>query len=82
MQTRLRKAGAHAGVDHAVTASVAGAVGFRNVLVHQYAEVDDQRVLATLALLPDLNRFVAELAAWATTHRETGGDVRKSARRG
>jgi len=49
----------------AVTDAVARAVGFRNVLVHQYAEVDDDRVVANLELSVDLDRFVHQLARWA-----------------
>lgn len=40
---------------------LAGAVGFRNVLVHDYAEVDDRRVVAHLQFLPDLRAFVAAM---------------------
>lgn len=48
-------------VNVEVADSVARAVGFRNVLVHQYADVDDDTVLANLALLADLETFVVEL---------------------
>ena len=47
-----------------VAEPVATAVGLRNVLVHQYAEVDDDRVVAALDRLSDLERFVAEVADW------------------
>lgn len=40
------------------------AVGFRNVLVHEYVEVDDAIVLVRLADLVDLDRFVVESATW------------------
>jgi uncharacterized protein YutE (UPF0331/DUF86 family) len=40
----------------------AGAVGFRNVLVHGYAEVDDAKVLDHLRHLPELRALVAELS--------------------
>lgn len=43
---------------------LAMAVGFRNVLVHQYAEVDDDRVVAALDELADLRAFTQELSAW------------------
>jgi uncharacterized protein YutE (UPF0331/DUF86 family) len=42
------------------------AVGFRNVLVHEYVEVDDDVVRARLSDLTDLDRFVSEVAAWIT----------------
>lgn len=40
------------------------AVGFRNVLVHEYVTVDDAIVLRRLADLDDLRRFAAAVAAW------------------
>jgi uncharacterized protein YutE (UPF0331/DUF86 family) len=40
------------------------ATGFRNVLVHVYVEVDDDIVVARLADLSDLERFVREVADW------------------
>lgn len=45
--------------------ALARAVGFRNILVHGYAEVDDSVVVANLALLGDLEAFVIQLAGWA-----------------
>jgi uncharacterized protein YutE (UPF0331/DUF86 family) len=47
-----------------VAESVARAVGFRNVLVHQYADVDEDVVRADVALLDDLDAFTAAVAAW------------------
>jgi uncharacterized protein YutE (UPF0331/DUF86 family) len=38
--------------------AMADAVGFRNLLVHQYAEIDDRRVVAHLGELDVLDRFV------------------------
>jgi len=46
-----------------VAVSLAGAVGFRNVLVHGYAEVDDRLVVDNLARVADLRRFVAAMTA-------------------
>lgn len=43
---------------------MASAVGFRNVLVHQYADVRDDLVLARLDDLEDLLDFVGAVAAW------------------
>jgi len=51
-------------VDQTTAASVARAVGFRNVLVHQYADVDDERVVAQLARLDDLQGYVTQVATW------------------
>jgi uncharacterized protein YutE (UPF0331/DUF86 family) len=42
---------------------MAKAVGFRNVLVHNYAEVDDERVADHLGDLGELDRFVTALTA-------------------
>lgn len=46
-----------------LAATLAGAVGFRNVLVHGYAEVDDRLVVAHLGHLDALRRFVAAMTA-------------------
>jgi uncharacterized protein YutE (UPF0331/DUF86 family) len=43
---------------------MATAVGFRNVLGHQYAAVDDSRVIAQLDDLNDFHDFVAQVGAW------------------
>jgi len=43
---------------------LARAVGFRNVLVHEYVQVDDAVVLARLDDLSDLEEFVGAVAAW------------------
>lgn len=40
------------------------AVGFRNVLVHEYVAVDDSVVLARLENHADLEDFVAAVARW------------------
>jgi uncharacterized protein YutE (UPF0331/DUF86 family) len=40
------------------------AVGFRNVLVHEYVRVDDSVVLARLGDLTDLERFVGDVASF------------------
>ncbi len=45
--------------------AIARAVGFRNVLVHEYADVDDSVVVANLSLLSELDAFVVQLAGWA-----------------
>jgi len=46
-----------------VATSLAGAVGFRNVLVHGYAEVDDRLVIDNLRQLPALRSFVTAMTA-------------------
>jgi len=47
---------------------VARAVGFRNVLVHQYVDVDDNAVVAALEQLDDFDRYVESVAGWVTRH--------------
>lgn len=48
---------------------LARAAGFRNLLVHQYAEVDDGAVVAYLDHLDDINAFVTEVTAWMAAQR-------------
>lgn len=43
--------------------TMAAAAGFRNVLVHDYAEVDDERVVDNLDRLPELRDYVTALTA-------------------
>ncbi|MFP5220631.1 MAG: type VII toxin-antitoxin system HepT family RNase toxin [Actinomycetes bacterium] len=45
---------------------IARAVGFRNVLVHGYADVDDDLVVANLDRLDDVQRFVDQVREWAS----------------
>jgi uncharacterized protein YutE (UPF0331/DUF86 family) len=53
-----------------LSASMEQAARFRNVLVHQYADVDDARVVEILrARLDDLDRFVAVVASRLSSHR-------------
>lgn len=46
------------------------AVRFRNILVHEYAEIDDERVLAHLDDLGDIRAFVAAVSEWVDAHPE------------
>lgn len=48
----------------AVGEALAGAACFRNVLVHQYVDVDDSKVVANLGRLGDIDAFVAAVLAW------------------
>jgi uncharacterized protein YutE (UPF0331/DUF86 family) len=48
----------------ALADAVARAVGFRNVLVHGYADVDDDLVVAQLDRVADLDAFVAAVSQW------------------
>lgn len=45
-----------------LAASMVSAVGFRNVLVHGYAEVDDGKVIERLEHVGELRVFVAAMA--------------------
>jgi len=49
-------------IDPGLGRRLAGAAGFRNVLVHRYADVDDALVLDNLAGLDDLINLVDHLA--------------------
>lgn len=60
----VRMLGDRGVVDPDVTQRVARAVGFRNVLVHRYADVDDAVVIAALDRLDDLRSFVREVSGW------------------
>lgn len=53
--------------------AMADAVGFRNVLVRQYADVDDDLVVGThLDRVGDLEAFVAAVSAWVERQVGTG----------
>jgi uncharacterized protein YutE (UPF0331/DUF86 family) len=54
----------HGVIDGNVAERMAQAVGFRNVLVHQYVAVDDNLVIAALDDLDDLAGFVRQVSAW------------------
>lgn len=59
----VRTLARHGAVPDDIAAGVALAAGFRNVLVHGYATVDDDRVIAHLGHLQELHDYVAALAA-------------------
>lgn len=61
---RMSEAGV---LDSDLAAAMAAAVGFRNVLVHGYAAVDDVRVIERLAERDDLRRFAVTIADLATS---------------
>jgi uncharacterized protein YutE (UPF0331/DUF86 family) len=60
----VRALGRHGVVDAVLAERVASAVGFRNVLVHQYVDVDDGRVRHALGELDDLSDFVGDVTRW------------------
>lgn len=56
--------GRHGVLEVDLASRLRQAVGFRNVLVHDYVEVEDSIVLARLTDLTDLDAFVADVAAY------------------
>lgn len=63
----IRRLGAEGVLTTDTAEAVARAVGFRNILVHEYAELDNVRVVANLGRLSDLKDFVAAVARWLNT---------------
>ena len=64
----LRALGARGVVSPMLAESLARAVGFRNVLVHQYTTVDDAIVMAALERLDEFDEFVTPSAPGSRTH--------------
>lgn len=58
--------GRHAVLDQELAGSMRRAVGFRNVLVHEYVAVDDAVVVSRLADLSDVEGFVREVSGYLT----------------
>ncbi|CAN5330855.1 DUF86 domain-containing protein [soil metagenome] len=61
-------------VDHDLAQTMGAAARFRNVLVHDYAEVDDQRVIDHLRHLPEIRRFVTAMTGLLDDDREAPAD--------
>ncbi|MGH3685760.1 MAG: DUF86 domain-containing protein [Pseudonocardiaceae bacterium] len=61
--------GAHGVLSVDLADRLRRAVEFRNVLVHDYVDVDDGIVLERLANLADLDDFVAVVATWVAPSR-------------
>lgn len=59
----------HGVIDGELAQRLSAATGFRNVLVHGYAEVDDQRVVANLDLLDDFDAFTEQVRRWVAARR-------------
>lgn len=57
-------------LDDALAGRMRTAVGFRNVLVHEYVRVDDGIVVSRLADLSDISAFVAQVADWIASEGE------------
>jgi uncharacterized protein YutE (UPF0331/DUF86 family) len=62
----VRLLGGHGVLTTELAISIRKAVGFRNVLVHDYIEVDDSIVVDRLKSLGDLEEFVRLVAAYVT----------------
>lgn len=62
----FRELGRRGVLGEDVAEALARAAGFRNVLVHQYVEVEDARVVSQLGRLDDLDRFVTDVADWVS----------------
>ena len=62
----VRLCGKHGVLTTDLAVSMRKAVGFRNVLVHDYIEVDDSIVVDKLKSLDDLEEFVRQVAAYVT----------------
>lgn len=60
----VRLLGDHDVIDADVASRISRAVGFRNVLVHHDAEVDDDIVVEALGRLDELRSFVEQVSAW------------------
>lgn len=63
----IRALASHDMIDRELAESLARAVGFRNVLVHQYAAVDDEIVIASLDDVVRLHEFVQQISRWMTS---------------
>lgn len=64
----MRRLGQAGVITPEVAASMAKAVGFRNVLVHEYFDVDDGIVLGRLADHRDLYDFMRQVGQWVQSH--------------
>ncbi len=62
----IRLLGDHGALAPALARSLRKAVGFRNVLVHDYVDVNDEIVVARLKALDDLGDFVREIAGYVS----------------
>ncbi|HJV13970.1 MAG TPA: DUF86 domain-containing protein [Propionibacteriaceae bacterium] len=56
--------GEHKVIDMELASRMRRAVGFRNVLVHEYVDVDDGIVLTRLKDHSDLDQFTRQVAIW------------------
>lgn len=66
----MRLLGDHSVLETATSRAMRRAVGFRNVLVHEYVQVDDAIVTDRIENLGDLDAFIRQVTAWLS-HRRT-----------
>ena len=59
--------GRHGVIDAQLADRMRQAVGFRNVLVHEYVSVDDEIVLGRLQDPGDLELFARQVAGWVVS---------------
>ncbi len=69
----VRLLGEHGVLTTDLASSMRKAVGFRNVLVHDYIEVDDAIVVGRLKSLSDLEQFVRQVAVYVTDAGQARG---------
>lgn len=62
----IRLLGDHGALAVTLALSLRKAVGFRNVLVHDYIAVNDEIVVARLKALDDLDEFVRQIAVYVS----------------
>jgi uncharacterized protein YutE (UPF0331/DUF86 family) len=62
----VRLLGEHGVCTTEIARSIRRAVGFRNVLVHDYVRVNDEIVIDRLKALGDLDDFVSQVASFVT----------------
>jgi uncharacterized protein YutE (UPF0331/DUF86 family) len=55
-------------LSQSVAERLKGLAGFRNVLVHEYADVDVRRVHAGLERLGDFDAFIEDVERWLQAH--------------
>ncbi len=70
----LRLLGRHGVIPQDLSVTMARAVGFRNVLVHGYVDVDNGVVADQLGQIEDLRRFVSTISARVDEDRTTDGE--------
>jgi uncharacterized protein YutE (UPF0331/DUF86 family) len=66
----IRLLGDHGALAATLALSLRKAVGFRNVLVHDYIAVNDEIVVARLDALDDLDEFVRQIAVYVSAAGE------------